>query len=218
MLEPQTSSVLVDFYEAFLRDQDLERFRQQVASRYTEGTLARVVDSGRTEARRAAVLALGLLGTYEASNAVVAKALRDDDPTVRELASSALWSIWFRADSPENNQSLERVRTLLGEAKLDDAIELATKLTARAPRFAEAYNQRAFIYFKLGRFEESVADCRRVLELNPYHFGALDGLARCQLELNQRREAIKTLRRSLKLQPFSEGLRAFIAALEADGD
>ncbi|MDR3638488.1 MAG: hypothetical protein P4L84_32085, partial [Isosphaeraceae bacterium] len=82
MLEPQTSSVLVDYYEGFLRDQDIERFRRQVASRYTEGTLARVADAGGTQARRAAVLALGALGTYESSNAAVARALRDSDPTV----------------------------------------------------------------------------------------------------------------------------------------
>jgi tetratricopeptide (TPR) repeat protein len=218
MLEPQTSSVLVDFYEGFLRDQDIEHFRRQVASRYTEGTLARVIESGSTPARRAAVLALGLLGTYDASNGVVARALRDTDPTVRTLAMNALWAIWFRADTPENNATLERVRELLGQERSDDAIDLADKLIGRAPKFAEAYNQRAIAYFLLGRFDESAADCRRVLELNPYHTGALGGLAQCQLRLNQRQEAIKTLRRWLKLQPFSEGLRERIVELETLGD
>ena len=218
MLEPQTSSVLIDYYETFLRDQDVEHFRRQVAARYTEGTLGRVVDSGGITARRAAVLALGLLGTYESSNSVVARALGDSDPTVRELASNALWAIWFRADTPENNATLEQVRDLLRQERCDDAIELAAKLIKRAPAFAEAYNQRAIAHFILGHFDESASDCRKVLELNPHHFGALGGLAQCQVRLNQRVEAIKTLRRALKLQPFSEGLREAIAALEAQGD
>ena len=59
---PEAGSLLVDYYEKFLRDHDIDGFRQQVSSRYTEGTLARLVEAGSQEARRAAVLALGLLG------------------------------------------------------------------------------------------------------------------------------------------------------------
>ncbi|MDR3638842.1 MAG: tetratricopeptide repeat protein [Isosphaeraceae bacterium] len=113
---------------------------------------------------------------------------------------------------------MERIRGLLTQERMEEAIELASKLTTRCPKFAEAYNQRAIARFVLGQFEESATDCRQVLELNPYHFGALGGLAQCQLRLNQRQEAIKTLRRALKLQPFSETLRESIAALEAQGD
>lgn len=218
MLEPQTGSVLIDYYEGFLRDQDIDRFRRQVAARYTEGTLGRVMESGSIPARRASVLALGLIGTYDSSNAVVARALKDSDPTVRSIAGSALWAIWFRADTPENNESLARVKALIDQERPEDAIQLATSLSARAPKFAEAYNQRAIAYFALGRFDESAADCRRALELNPFHIGALGGLALCQERLNQRREAIKTLRRALKLQPFSDGLRDHIALLEAQGE
>lgn len=241
-LEAPASSVLVDCYEGWLRDQDIERFRRQVAARYTEKSLARILESAPTEtsrmprpdaaprapggaadsrstqARRAAVLALGLFGTYEASNAVVARGLRDSDDTVRELAESALWSIWFRADTPENNESLQRVVRTLKERQPEDAIEQATKLCNRAPKFAEAYNQRAIAHFVLGHFDESAADCQKVLELNPYHIGALGGLAQCQMGLNKPDEALKTLRRSLKLQPFNEGLRKAVAFLEAQGN
>jgi hypothetical protein len=40
----------------------------------------------------------------------------------------------------------------------------------------------------------------------------------CQLELNQRREALKTLRRALHLQPFSRSLQQEVAALEAEAE
>lgn len=215
---PPTSAVLIDFYHAYLQDQDLGRYRQQVASRYTEATLARITETASTDARRAAVLALGAMGTFESSNAVLAKAQRDTDPTVRYLAERGLWAIWFRADTPENNETLERIAALLRREQLDDALQLADKLVARAPRFAEAYNQRAIIYFALHRYQESANDCERVVELNPYHFGALNGLAGCQYRLDKRTEAIKTLRRALKLRPFNEDLRDSIAALEAEGN
>lgn len=215
MPEPHSASLLVSYYETFLRDHDLDGFRRQVLERYTEGTLARVAASGDVQSRRAAVLALGLVGTFGV-NDVVGRALRDRDPVVRSLANNALWAIWFRADTPENNATLERVRGLIQRQRIDEARELATRLIARAPGFAEAYNQRAIAYFFLGRFEESAADCRRVLERNPYHFGALSGLGQCYVKLNQRREALKIFRRALKLQPYSEGLREAVATLEAE--
>jgi tetratricopeptide (TPR) repeat protein len=217
MREPDAGSLLVVYYEGFLRDHDIENFRQQVTARYTEGTLTRLVESGNLIARRASVLALGLIGTFDC-NAVVARALRDSDSTVRDLADNALWAIWFRADTPENNAMLDQVRLLIRHERLSDAVTLATRLIKRAPNFAEAYNQRAIAHFFQGHFEESADDCQRVLEHNPYHFGALAGLAQCQLRLDQRREALKTFRRALRLQPFSPGLRQAVSALEAEGE
>jgi tetratricopeptide (TPR) repeat protein len=217
MREPDAGSLLVEYYEVFLRDHDVETFRQHVSGRYTEGTLARLIESGNLNSRRAAVLALGLFGTFS-SNASIARALRDSDPTVRDLAENALWAIWFRADTPENNAMLDQVRLLIRHERLADAIKLASRLIARAPNFAEAYNQRAIALFFQGRFEESADDCRRVLERNPYHIGALGGLARCQLELDQTGEALKTFRRALRLQPFSTGLRDAVNALETEGE
>ncbi|HEV3163289.1 MAG TPA: tetratricopeptide repeat protein [Isosphaeraceae bacterium] len=215
MLEPHTASLLVDYYDAFLRDHDIDAFRQNVLARYTEGTLARLAQSGDTRTRRAAVLALGLVGSFEV-NEVVGRALRDRDSTVRSLADNALWAIWFRADTPENNATLERVRALIGQQRPENAADLATRLIGRAPKFAEAYNQRAIAQFLLGRFEQSAADCRKVLELNPYHFGAMSGLGQCYIRLGQRDEAIKIFRRALHIQPYSEGIRELIAGLEAD--
>ncbi len=217
MLEPHTAALLVDYFDAFLRDQDLDRFRQSVTARYTEGTLERLAQSQSIKARRAAILALGLVGSIEA-NATVARGLRDGDPVVRELAVNALWAIWFRAGSPADIATLEQVRDLIRRERLTEAIGLASTLIERAPDFAEAYNQRAIAHFGLERFEDSAADCRRALERNPYHVGALGGLGRCYIELDRRPEAIRTYRRALTLQPFDEGLRQLIRSLEAPGD
>lgn len=217
MSEPRTGSLLADYYDTYLRDHDIDAFRLHVSARYTEGTLARLIETGDTQTRRAAVLAMGVFGGFE-SNAAVARALRDSDPTVRALGENALWAIWFRADSDENNKVCERIRLLNNRQQYEDAIGLADRLIKQSPKFAEAYNQRAIAYFFLGRFEESAADCQRVLEHNPYHIGALGGLAQCQIQLEKRDEALKTLRRSLKLQPHREELRGVIAALEAEGN
>lgn len=214
MLEPHTGSLLVDYYETYLRDHDVDAFREHVSARYLEGTLARLIESPNVQARRAAVFALGLYGSFGV-NAAVARALRDGDPVVRSLAENALWAVWFRADNPENNATLERVSNLIRQQRLEEAVALANRLIARAPGFAEAYNQRAFAEFLLGRFQESADDCRLTLGRNPYHFGALSGLAKCQLNLGQREPAIESLRRVSKLQPFNRDVREWIASLES---
>jgi len=215
-LQTHSGLLLVHYYDTFLRDQDIEAFRRNVSARYNEGTLARLLQSSDPQVRRASIMALGLFGGFR-SNAAVARGLRDPDPMVRSLADSALWAIWFRADTPENNDALEQIRGLVSRRRLDLAIDQANQLIARSPNFAEAYNQRAIAHFFQGRFAESVDDCRKVLVHNPFHTGALSGMGQCQLRLGHRDEAIETFRRALKLQPYNDGLREMIVELEAEG-
>jgi tetratricopeptide (TPR) repeat protein len=214
--ELATPALLLDFFQEYLDEGDVEAYRRKVQARYDERALARLLRSADPRVRRAAVFGLGLVGSYR-MNAIAARGLRDPDPLVRELAMSALWGIWFRADTPENNARLEQIRSLIGNGRLGEATARATRLIEDAPQFAEAYNQRAIAYFLLGRFEESAGDCHRVLERNPYHFGALGGLGKCQLELGRRDEALATFRRALQLQPFDGGLRETIRLLETGG-
>jgi len=213
MLQPHTGSLIVDYYEAYLRDKDIEAFRRNVSARYSEGTLTRLLQARDIQSRRAAVLALGLFGGF-GCNAALARTLRDTDPTVRTLADNALWAIWFRADSSENNDVLEKIHNLISRGKLAEAVGQADRLIIRAPTFAEAHNQRAIAHYFQERFAESVEDCKNVLLHNPYHTGALSGMGQCQLRLGLRDEALKTFRQALEIQPYSEGLREIVAELE----
>ncbi|QDV37862.1 tetratricopeptide repeat protein [Tautonia plasticadhaerens] len=214
MNEPGRQPLLATYYEQLDRDGDLDAFRAAVESRYSEGTLCRLVHANDVRARRSAVIALGLSGGW-GCNASLASALADDDPIVRDQARKSLWAVWYRADSPENNDRLRSVAELIGRGLLDDARRAASDLIRYAPGFAEAYNQRAIAHFFSGRFAESADDCRRVLELNPYHVGALDGLAGSYLKLGRPDLALETYRRALKLQPHSEALRRTVESLES---
>lgn len=217
MSEAHNGSLLVEYFKAFLQDRDLEAFRNRVAARYNEGTLCRILSiSTDVAARRAAVLSLGILGNFDQSNAALGRSLRDSDLAVRNMAEDALWAIWFRADTPEHNQILETVRIAINREQLVQAELLVTRLIAEAPDFAEAYNQRAIIYFHQGRFAESVQDCQSVLSRNPYHFGAISGMAQCQRQLNRPHDALKSLRRALKLQPYHASLHDLIRVLETE--
>ncbi len=125
------AALLVGHLERFLKDHDLDAFRRNVELRYTEGTLCRATFADDVRIRRAAVLALGVGGSY-ACNATVARRLKDKDPTTRSMAVSALWAIWCRADTPENNTELEAIQALIQAGRHDEAIRRAGRLVERA--------------------------------------------------------------------------------------
>lgn len=185
-------------------------FKKQVARRYSEGTLQRLLESDDSETRQATVLALGLLGTMD-SNARLAACLHDNEEKVRELASNSLWAVWFRGDNEDNAQELQRLLRLKDRGK---ALVGLDALIRRAPSFAEVFNQRAILFYQMKYFEKSVADCERVLALNPHHFGAQVGMAQCLLQLGRQRAALKAFRQSMRLHPELPGVAETIRALE----
>ncbi len=87
-------------------DAGLTRFKADVRKRYTEGTLQRLAEAPAPTTRRAALLALHLIGTMS-SNEAVARRLRDEDVQVRQMAADALWALWFRAGADADNQALQ---------------------------------------------------------------------------------------------------------------
>jgi tetratricopeptide (TPR) repeat protein len=190
---------------------ELTRFQKRVGQRYTQGTLQRLLLHADPEMRQAAVLALGLLGTME-SNRLLARRLHDPDDKVRLLAGNALWAVWFRADSEDNNQELQRLARLRDRGK---ALTGLNALIDRAPRFAEAYNQRAILFYQAKLYEKAIADCETVLALNPCHFGAQVGMAQCLMQLRRHKAALRAFRKTLRLHPFMEGVEETIRALES---
>jgi tetratricopeptide (TPR) repeat protein len=188
----------------------LDGFKQEVKARYSEGTLQRLVAGPNAEARRAAVVALGLVGTM-GSNKAVAQRLHDGDAQVRQLATDALWALWFRAGSDAQNQELQRIMRLRDP---DEALQGFQALIKKAPKFAEAYNQRAILWFRLEEYQKSIADCEATLKLNPYHFGAQGGMGQCYMKLRKPRGALKAFKAALRLNPNLEGVEDTIRTLE----
>jgi tetratricopeptide (TPR) repeat protein len=200
--EPQTWAVRMQ--------EALDRYKQEVTARYTEGTLQRLTLTANTEGRRAAVLALGLTGTMTCNKSVALR-LHDGDAQVRQLATDALWAIWFRADSPENILELQRVMRL---RDADEALEAYAALLKKSPKFAEAYNQRAILHFRMREYQKSIADCETVVKLNPCHFGAHAGMGQCYMKLRKSRNALKAFKSALRINPNMDGVEETIRTLE----
>ena len=215
-----TIPLLVEYYHQFLPQlkrrrgsalqRVLDKFKKKTTARYCEGTLQRLADAPHAESRCAAVLALGLVGTMASSEAL-ADRLHDEEPQVRRFAVEALWALWFRGNDAACGEELRRLVRLSDRAA---ALAGLDALIRKAPDFAEAYNQRAIIHFRNEDYEKSIADCQRVLERNPYHFGALSGMAECYVNLRRPRAALKAYRQAYRINPNLGGVEETIKALE----
>ena len=198
-----------DLWAAGVQDR-MKVFRDGVNAKYTEGTLQRLLATGGTRVRRASALALGFVGTM-ASNASLAGGLKDDDLLVRRFASDGLWEIWFRAGTADENQRLQEALCQPDPDRVRDALDA---LVTDAPKFAEAYNQRAIVLFRRGDFNRAVSDCQAALKLNPFHYGAASGMGQCYLKLKKPRAALRAFRQALDLNPSIDNLHDTVRALQ----
>jgi tetratricopeptide (TPR) repeat protein len=188
----------------------VQAFRARVRQRYGGGTLQRLLDSADAEVRLAAVTALGMIGGMEA-NAPLAARLHDANPLVARKAADALWELWFRGATESQSRALHQIVHL---PDFQQALAALDDLIREAPLFAEAYNQRAILFFRRGEYLRSVHDCETTLRLNPCHFGAQYGLAECYVKLGKPRAALRAFRLALEINPMMTGAADMIRALE----
>jgi tetratricopeptide (TPR) repeat protein len=155
-----------------LECRDAQRLLTFLKSRWTGPQIIQLLRSGHEDARKVAALCLSLVGCNTCIPEI-APLLQDDDPVVNQLAEHAMWSIWFRGGSPDANHQLARGAQALCRRDTLHAISHFDRAIQYSADFSEAYNQRAIARFLLDDHEASLADCRRAIELMPYHFDDL---------------------------------------------
>jgi tetratricopeptide (TPR) repeat protein len=198
--------------EPLLVAKDLPGLLQLLKTRWTKEQLKELLSSHHTDAKKVALLALALVG-QTCCITELARQLRDGDPIINELAEHALWSIWFRAGTPEANHQLARGAMAMERHDYDHAIKHFTRAAEMCPDFAEAYNQRAIAQYLLEHYDESIADCRLAVERMPVHFGAFAGMGHCFAHQRKMPEAIESYERALAINPRLECIRETVAHL-----
>lgn len=131
------------------------------------------------------------------------QALKDSDAPSRDVATEKLWQIWFNQKGARGLQILQQSQALVDDGYFAEAEDLLSQIITDLPDFAEAWNRRAVLYYMQGRYAEAIADCQRVIELVPYHFGALHGLGLCHAALGQYSKAIQAFKDALEVQPYA---------------
>jgi tetratricopeptide (TPR) repeat protein len=180
----------------------------------TQSRQEALADLGKpdAEARRQAATRLGEIGTMADAPALL-RALHDPDEQVRFRAERAVWQVWSRAGDPEIDALFEQGLEQMNRGLADAAIATFSTIVTKKPEFAEGWNKRATIYFLIGDYDKSLADCAEVVKRNPQHFGVLSGYGQIYLRLDEPERALDYFERALKINPNLGQVEAVIGEL-----
>ena len=126
----------------------------------------------------------------------------ENQDEIRNLISD-IWNIWYEVDDPKVIEYFEKGIQAMNLRNYPLAIRFFNNLIEEDPNFAEGWNKRATVHFMLGNFDESMKDIIKTLELEPRHFGALDGMGLIFIHQGQFQEAIEVYDKMLEIFPFS---------------
>ena len=114
-----------------------------------------------------------------------------------------IWNIWYEVDDPKVIEYFEKGIQAMRIRNYPLAVRFFNNLIEEDPNFAEAWNKRATVYFMMGDFDKSMQDIIKTLELEPRHFGALDGMGLIFIHQGQYQQAIDVYDKMLEIFPFS---------------
>ena len=126
-----------------------------------------------------------------------------DDNSEMKKATESIWEIWLETNDPLIEYDFKRGLKLMKVGQLKESIKIFTKVIENNPNFAEAWNKRATVYYLIGDFDSSVMDIKQTLQLEPRHFGAMDGLGLIFIHLQQFEKAIDVYDQMLKILPHN---------------
>ena len=132
--------------------------------------------------------------------------------------TNQIWKIWHEIDDPKTTREFETGVQMMNLGYFKRSIDYFDKVINKNPNFAEAWNKRATAHFMMGNFDLSMQDISKTLQLEPRHFGALDGMSLIFIHTNQPEKAIEVYDKMLEIFPFSiktmekkESIKSFIS-------
>lgn len=132
------------------------------------------------------------VGLKNAQNHVIAKQYENK-----------IWQFWItNGSSYTSNIQMQKGIVLLGNGKLNEALELFVNLSKKEPLWSEPINKIATIKFLKGDLLGSIKDIELTLAMEPRHFGAISGLIQINVALKRYDNALKNLDKVVIIHPF----------------
>jgi len=131
------------------------------------------------------------------------------------MVEDAIWRMWM-AQGP-TAAIREAVAEAMRKREVYDfagALAILDGVVAKAPDYAEGWNQRAFIRFLRDDFDGSLDDIERALALEPLHFAALAGKATVLMRQGRIEPGQAALRRAVEIHPWLKERSMLIPILD----
>jgi tetratricopeptide (TPR) repeat protein len=139
------------------------------------------------------------------------KAAPDDDSA--KNIEDRIWSLWLVSGSDTCNLLMTRVKEAVDAENYDLAIRLLDSIIEIRPKYVEAWNRRATVFFLKRDYGSALADLRQVLAREPRHFGALAGLGAILQDIGDDKDALAAYRRALAVHPHLKGIADKVKSL-----
>ena len=141
--------------------------------------------------------------------------LKINNPALTFEVEQKIWEIW--STHPKKNEltlMLSEGSTLVKDDKLNEAVNIFTKVIDLDPSWAEAWNKRATVLYLLGEFQKSQNDIDQVLALEQRHFGALAGQGLVNIQLKNYEKAIRSYEQAQEIYPAMRSPKIMIKQIE----
>ncbi|GMH33130.1 hypothetical protein BSKO_00964 [Bryopsis sp. KO-2023] len=183
---------------------------QQCAIRQVE-----LLKSSNPAVKRQAIRSIGECGCDFAIPSLAALLYEEE---FRTDAQEAMVECFSKSSNPESNDLMRKGESfLLGRDRdLEAALGAFSELIRQDPSFVEGYNKRATVLYLMDKYEESVQDCKIVVQMQPYHFAAYSGMGLCLFCLRRCDEAIEAFDEALRINPGLDRIRQISNQLKQD--
>ena len=135
-----------------------------------------------------------------------------DDASAKHI-EDRIWALWLASGSDTCNLLMTRVKTAVDAENYDLAIRLLDAIIELKPKYVEAWNRRATVFFLKKDYGSAIADLRQVLTREPRHFGALSGLGAMLQDIGDDKDALTAYRRALAVHPRLNGITEKVKGL-----
>lgn len=130
---------------------------------------------------------------------------QDDEEA--HLIEVTIRHVWAQSGRQSVDTLMKQAADSAQAGHTDRALEALDQVVSVAPDFVEGWNLRATVHYLRDEYGEAVADIQHVLRLEPRHFGALVGLGRILLEVDDKKGALKAFDAALALNPHLADIR-----------
>jgi tetratricopeptide (TPR) repeat protein len=145
-----------------------------------------------------------------------ARLIKTVDASEAQRAEQSIWSLWMTSDSPTADALLAQAMKASANNETAAAIAILDNVIEVHPNYAEAWNKRATVYFLIGRYNDSLEDIEKALELEPRHFGALSGRGMIMRKQGNLAGARAAFEEALGFNPYMDGVKRALEEIESE--
>lgn len=137
-----------------------------------------------------------------------------NDAAEASATEDKIWALWMAHSDERAQRYMVAGVHQMQAGQLREALITFSRLVEMEPKFAEAWNKRATVYYALHDYDASARDIAETLKLEPRHFGALSGLGLVNIALGHYQAAITAFEMALAHHPHLRSARENIKNLK----